>query len=176
MTKTTKVPARQASSPEADAVRINKANRIFFLILAAAFLTPGIVGIAVMYHLQLSGQPHLEWSEIPHHLYLLMPVIVSLLPFALLAWLAKARFLQKGFVERLVYGAFVGGEVGSITMFWQGWHNIEIITLAAISLFAIWIPIIRGMLVGSAIGWLMNAFWPTHRTLSTQVPKSRRLS
>lgn len=162
MSNATHGASSEPPSPPADAVQMERAFRISLLIAAVGFVTPLIVGIAVKYYLQLSGQPHLEWSEVPHYLYLLlMPVVVSWFPFVMLAWIAKRRFLRKGLVGRPVYGAFVGGVVGSIVFFWFGWQSLEGLAMLAILLFPVWMYIIGGMLIGSAIGWLANAFRPT---------------
>lgn len=55
--------ATQNASRTVGAVQ-KKAKRIFWQVLAARFLTPVLVTIAVNYYLHPTGKPRLEWSEL----------------------------------------------------------------------------------------------------------------
>ena len=160
MPNATQGAANQTPSQPADAVQ-KKANRIFWQILAAGFLTPTLVGIAVIYYLQLTEQPHLESSGLGPVAPLLVPVIISWIPFVLLAWFARSRVLRTGLVEKPVYGAVFGGVVWAIAFFLWGWQHIVDPIHVVRFLLPIWTPIMKGMLIGCGIGWLVNILRPT---------------
>lgn len=146
--------------------RGSQAARMAWRVMAAGAVTPVIVGVLLRYYLVFADEPYAKWSDVFSALDLLLaPLLLTCIPFAVLALTLHGRILRTGRVGETLWGAFAGGEITTIVAYSLWWRSPDgLIELAFFLPFVIPLVPAVGMVLGLVVGWGIGRFHsPTRR-------------